>query len=201
MFKIRFFEGTRAKTFTQKSELFVRPDGTQIMQLTGTAWDPWRRELTVSEQLTPDDIRKLAGQMVTLSVSDGGQTPVITPYPVAIEYAKAYEDASNPAKVVLRWQPDGATDARMATATITPTGAGAGGIAVQSTLIYGPDAYGTIELGGTGKNVSVIIKPAGSSGALDPLNQRSTIAWKVRGFCTVILQQAFIMRIEHGATA
>jgi N4-gp56 family major capsid protein len=67
--------------------------------------------------------------------------------------------------------------------------------------VYGQDAFGTVELGGNGKNVEIIIKPVGSSGALDPLNQRGTIGWKVKGFCSVILQDDFIIRIESGATA
>ena len=52
-----------------------------------------------------------------------------------------------------------------------------------------------------GENVKIIINPPGSSGAADPLEQRGTIAWKVKGFCCAILQDAFIVRIEHGATA
>jgi N4-gp56 family major capsid protein len=87
------------------------------------------------------------------------------------------------------------------TAKIVPTGGGANGADVYSTLIYGADAFGDIELDGTGKNVSILINPPGSSGALDPLAQRGTIAWKVKGFCAVIIQDDFIVRIEHGATA
>jgi hypothetical protein len=49
--------------------------------------------------------------------------------------------------------------------------------------------------------VKIIINPPGSAGADDPLEQRGTIAWKVKGFCCVILQDAFIVRIEHGTTA
>lgn len=193
MFKVKFYEGTRAKTWDKLDELYYQSDGTAVTELTGTAWDPWRRELTISEQLSPDEIRKVAGMLVNVSAGGGI-------YPVQIEYAKAYESAAHPAKVILRWQPEGVTDADMASAHIGPTGTGLNSAVLQSTLIYGPDAYGTIELGGGGKNVSVIMKPAGSSGALDPLNQRATVAWKVRGFTTVILQQAFMVRIEHGAT-
>ena len=79
--------------------------------------------------------------------------------------------------------------------------AGAGSATVYGTVIYGQDAFGSIALGGEGGNVEIIIKPKGSSGANDPLDQRATIAWKVNGFCCTILQDAFIVRIEHGATA
>jgi N4-gp56 family major capsid protein len=71
---------------------------------------------------------------------------------------------------------------------------------VFGTLVYGQNAYGDIELDGNGGNVKVIINPPGSSGAADPLEQRGTIAWKVKGYCATILQDSFLVRIEHGAT-
>ncbi len=80
-------------------------------------------------------------------------------------------------------------------------GTGASNYEVHSTIVYGRDCAGSIELDGNGKNVEIIIKPNGSSGGADPLNQRATIAWKVKGFCATILQDAFIVRIEHGVTA
>ena len=84
---------------------------------------------------------------------------------------------------------------------LQPAGGGADGASVYGTVIYGADAYGAVSLGGNGGNVRVIINPPGSSGAADPLEQRGTIAWKVKGFAAAILQDAFIVRIEHGATA
>ena len=83
----------------------------------------------------------------------------------------------------------------------TVTIPGADGAPVFATVIYGQDAYGDVSLGGNGKNVRVIINPPGSSGAADPLEQRGTIAWKVKGFTTVILQDAYMVRVEHAATA
>ena len=82
-----------------------------------------------------------------------------------------------------------------------PAGCGASNYTVHSTIIYGKDFAGCIELDGTGKNVQVIINPPGSAGSADPLNQRGTVAWKVKGFCVTILQDAFGVRVEHGATA
>ena len=79
-------------------------------------------------------------------------------------------------------------------------GAGSGGADVHSTLIFGQDAYGTIKLEGGG-NLETILKPLGSSGAADPLNQRATVGAKVNGYAAVILDDAWIVRIEHGATA
>ena len=42
---------------------------------------------------------------------------------------------------------------------------------------------------------------SGSAGAADPLDQRGTIGWKVRGYTATILQDAYIVRLEHSVTA
>ena len=49
-------------------------------------------------------------------------------------------------------------------------------------------------------NIQIIVKPVGSSGSNDPLNQRGTIAWKVPHFACAIIQDDFIIRIEHGVS-
>ena len=84
---------------------------------------------------------------------------------------------------------------------LLPSGGGASSAKVFSTLVYGEDAFGTIELGGNGKNIEIIINPPGSAGSADPLSQLSTIAWKVKGFCTVVLQDDFLLCASSGATA
>ena len=107
-------------------------------------------------------------------------------------------DGAN-AKVCFRWATGSLTYAEGD--TIVPTGGGASGVDVHGTIVYGQDACGEVSLDGSGKNIQIIIKPAGSSGASDPLNQRGTAAWKVKGFCATILQDAFVVRIEHGVSA
>jgi hypothetical protein len=49
-------------------------------------------------------------------------------------------------------------------------------------------------------NFRVIIKPLGSSGSSDPLDQRGSIAWKVPNFAVAVIQDDFIVRIEHGVS-
>jgi N4-gp56 family major capsid protein len=71
---------------------------------------------------------------------------------------------------------------------------------VHVTLIYGENAAGSVALGGADKNVETIIMPPGSGGASDPLKQRGTIAWKVNGFAATILQDSWIIRLEHAVT-
>jgi N4-gp56 family major capsid protein len=50
-------------------------------------------------------------------------------------------------------------------------------------MAFGKDAYGVVQIqGGGGGNLAnpqVIVKPLGSGGTEDPLNQRSTIGWKI----------------------
>lgn len=76
-------------------------------------------------------------------------------------------------------------------------GAGAEGADVASTLVFGQNAYGAIDIDGGG-NVQAKIKPAGSAGSQDPLDQTSTVGWKVMAYACKILQPAFIQRIESG---
>ncbi len=75
------------------------------------------------------------------------------------------------------------------------TGAGTEGRDVGATLVFGKNAYGVIDV--EGNNLRSIIKPKGSAGTADPLDQISTIGWKVGGFSAKILQPLWIVRIEH----
>lgn len=65
---------------------------------------------------------------------------------------------------------------------------------VYATLVIGSNAYGVCPL--SGKAMENIIKPMGSGGTADPLNQRSTSGWKATT-TTKILNDAWMTRIEH----
>jgi N4-gp56 family major capsid protein len=65
---------------------------------------------------------------------------------------------------------------------------------VYATLIIAANAYGVCPL--SGNALQNIIKPIGSAGAADPLNQRATSGWKAIT-TTQILNQNWITRIEH----
>ena len=73
--------------------------------------------------------------------------------------------------------------------------AGADGIDVAATIIFGKDAYGLVDVAGSGA-VKTIVKPHGSAGTADPLDQRATVGWKAF-FTGKILQHPAIVRIEH----
>ena len=189
IYKVKFFESTNAMVFKAQTYIY----GTKT-SLTATAFDAATKCMTVSDSISEDDARAMTGMLVNVQITKSGSNSVT---PMCIERV----DATNK-KVYFRWVPASTTDWTTTNALkIVPYGGGASGADVYSTLIYGENAFGTIELGGTGRNVQIIINAPGSSGALDPLAQRGTIAWKVKGFCTVILQDDFIVRLESGATA
>ena len=189
IYKVKFFESTNAMVFKAQTYIY----GTKT-SLTATAFDATTKCMTVSDSISEDDARAMTGLLVNVQITKSSANSVT---PMCIERV----DATNK-KVYFRWVPASTTDWTTTNALkIVPYGGGASGADVYSTLIYGENAFGTIELGGTGRNVQIIINAPGSSGALDPLAQRGTIAWKVKGFCTVILQDDFIVRLESGATA
>lgn len=78
------------------------------------------------------------------------------------------------------------------------TGAGASSIDVYATLIFGRDAYGITRI--SGESLRNIVKPLGSAGTADPLEQRATTGWKAT-FVAKILNDDFIVRIEHAVAA
>lgn len=69
---------------------------------------------------------------------------------------------------------------------------------VHATLVCGEDAYGTVDIGGSG-SMETIIHSEGSTS--DPINQRITVAGKVPSFGCVILNENWLLRIEHCVTA
>jgi len=70
---------------------------------------------------------------------------------------------------------------------------------VHMTLVFGKDAYGVIDLGGGA--ITTIIKGRGSAGTDDPLDQRATAGAKVMAYTATILNDLWLLRIEHGVSA
>lgn len=191
IYKIKFFESTNAKIFTGDTYLF----GTTASLTAAAAVDVTNRTITVSATLTEDDARALAGKLVDVQYTASGTT---TKTPMCIERVDAAKKT-----IKFRWMPAASVTTNWTTTnnlTIVPTGAGASSAPVYSTLIYGQDAFGRVELGGKG-GFEMIYHEPGSAGANDPYNQRGTIAWKANAFCAAILNDDFIVRLESGATA
>lgn len=72
-------------------------------------------------------------------------------------------------------------------------GAGTGLIDVYCTLVFGANAYGITRV--SGEALRNIVKPLGSAGSADPLDQRATSGWKAT-FVAKILNESYIQRIE-----
>lgn len=78
-------------------------------------------------------------------------------------------------------------------------GAGSGGVDVASVIVLGKYAYGYTSF--KGAKPRVIVKPVGSAGTADPLEQISTVGWKMDGFGVKLLQPEYAVRIECGISA
>ena len=100
---------------------------------------------------------------------------------------------------------------RYLTSTIFLPFAGAGGavgstglrstsssIDVYPILIFGRDAFGMVPLKGKSSMTPMVVNPKPAAG--DPLAQRGTVGWKL-WTGTVILQDAFMARLEVGCTS
>ena len=191
LYRVKFFESTNAKVFSTQSYLYGTTSSLTLVSL-----DTAARAIVVSESITEEDARALTGKLVNVSDTVSGTTTLT---PMCVERVEAAKK-----RVIFRWMPESTVTANWTaanSAAIVPTGGGASGADVYATLIYGQNAFGDVELGSGGRNIKIIINPPGSAGAEDPLEQRGTVAWKVRGFTSVILQDAFLVRVEHGATA
>ena len=73
---------------------------------------------------------------------------------------------------------------------------GGEGEEVASVIVLGRNAYGYTSW--KGAKPRVIVKPVGSAGTTDPLDQISTVGWKMDGFGVKLLQPEFAVRILCG---
>lgn len=69
---------------------------------------------------------------------------------------------------------------------------------VYPILYFGRDAFGIVPLKGKSSMTPMVVNPKPAPG--DPLGQRGTVGWKL-WTTTIILQEAFMARLESAATA
>jgi len=81
------------------------------------------------------------------------------------------------------------TNASSTTGTLVTT--------VYRTLIFGQHAYAMTRI--SGEALKNVVKPLGSAGSADPLEQRATSGWKAT-YVAKILNNAFIGSIEHAVS-
>ncbi len=73
-------------------------------------------------------------------------------------------------------------------------------ISVHQAYAYGKGAYSCVNLENGAGKPEIIVKPNGSAGTGDPLNQRATAGWK-SAFTAVITQPLALVRVETGVKA
>ena len=170
---VRFVETSEAKIFTAK-DLTASARNLTVVSVSG-------KVITVAEAISASDAEKLAGRKILIK---GAQYTVVS--------------ASNTEGTIT--VSEDLETGSMAPAdgdVIYPGEAGAKGRDVYSTLVLGKDAYGVTEIDGGGlKN---IVKPLGSGGTADPLDQRATTGWKALT-TTKILVDEYMVRIETAST-
>ena len=191
--KIKFFEVDNAKIFMSESYLY----GAKAYLTASADFDAANRTMTVSDTISEDEGRELTGKMVYVQYTDSG-TDYVTP--MCVERVYPAEK-----KIVFRWVPakdvtDEWTTAQ--TLKVVPSGGASNGDEVHATIVYGTRAFGMVNLGGKSKNppIRIIWQRPGSAGSDDPLAQKGTVAWKVPHFACAVLQDDFIIRIEHGVS-
>ena len=194
LYKVKFFEVDNGKIFENETYLY----GSKEYLTASANFDATNRIMTVSDSISVDEARELTGKMVYVQYTKS-ETAYKTP--MCIE--KVWPDSG---KILFRWVPaSSVTDEWVTTQAlkVVPSGGAANGDEVHASIIYGQHAYGLVKLGGgKGKpNIRIIVKPLGSSGSDDPLDQRGTIGWKVKHFACAVIQDDFICRVEHGVSA
>ena len=66
---------------------------------------------------------------------------------------------------------------------------------IHIAFAYGKDSYACVDLEGGAGKPEIIVKPNGSAGTNDPLNQRASAGWK-NCFTAVITQPMALVRVE-----
>ena len=175
LFGVVFVESTEAKIFTQsvRNSVSASTANSKTFVLANT---PTQEEIEYLS--TPGNTIMIGSDEYTLAASN--------PYNSATQTVTLTESVSLTEGAVV-WSPD------VASADAEGSGIGRN---VHCSLVFGKDAYGVIDVEGKGA-VQLIVKPHGSSGTADPLDQRATIGAKVTAYTCAILNDLWLVRIEH----
>ena len=185
---VKFYETNMPMTFSAESYLYD-----SVASLAISAYDATAKRLTIAA--TAIDSGKNSEALAHFCRVMAGKMITVKTFPAVVDYCCV--EGSN-VHVFLRWI--GGAYSYSSSDTITPAAANSTLGTVHGTVVYGQDYAGCISLTG-GKNVRMIAKGLGSSGTEDPLDQRGTLGWKVKGYTATILEDAFIVRIEHAVSA
>lgn len=170
---VRFVETSEAKVF-QAEDLSAASRTFTVSSVSG-------KVITVSQSFTAEDAaalvnRKIIINGVVYTVTEASNTNSTLTVKETLATGSLVPAASNP---------------------VYPGEAGAEGRNVYSTLIIGANAYGVTEIEGGG--LRNIVKPLGSGGTADPLDQRATTGWKALK-TTKILVDEYMVRVETASS-
>ncbi len=172
-----FIESTEAKIFRaenlRNAETLEKGDP-ETLTVASVANN---KHITIKEDLSEHDTAALYGRSIQINGFD-----------YSIESISPGE-AGN-AQIFVRENLDPSVTAD---SIIYPSGAGAEGRNIYSTLFIGQNAYGVTNI--TGGGLETILKQKGSAGTGDPLDQRSTVGWKATQTAE-ILSPEFMVRVE-----
>ena len=195
IYNVKFFEVDNAKVFTSQTYLY----GTKQYLTAYANFDAANKTMTITDTMSEDEAREITGKLVYVQYLDSA-TPVNTLMCIERVYPSG---TANQTKIVFRWVPGTSVTDEWTTSNtlkVVPTGGG-NSVDVHATIVYGTNAFGCVKLGGKGKpNIQMIVKAPGELGS-DPLNQRGSVGWKVGFFAAAVLQDDFIVRIEHAVSA
>ncbi len=178
LFGVVFVEATEAKVYSQSVYNAVNANtsssATFVLKNAPDA-------KAVAYLSTPGNKIMIGSNEYTLAAED--------PYTAATKTVKLTSSASLTANDVVYSKDAGAPDASTHKAPD-----------IHATLIFGADAYGVVDVAGSGA-METIIKPRGSAGTTDPLDQRSTVGAKVAAYAAKVLNPLWLVKIEHGVSA
>lgn len=207
LYGVRFVETTKAKVYEAEN----------IMDASSETGHVHKKVVTMTT--ISSDAYVISGSTYTLQVTatatelgangiadigDGTHFIVVAGQKIKISSAEAAATASNGTILTLDAKIGSYASKSADLNGITVYGPGGGKTAndIGATLIFGRDAYGVVDLGSVdaagNKAFEVIVKPKGAGD--DPLNQRATVGWKAPGYTAAILNQAWLVRVEHGMT-
>ena len=185
LFGVVFIETPEAKRFD------ATPLCAASASLTALSYISATKVITVAEALTEADAAALIGRdIVVKDVSADTDT-----YDTATVKA-AYSGSAGSAYIQLS---SALSFTPAENDKIYDADCGCENTSVNSTIVFGKDAFGVVDIEGEGA-FKTIFKPKGSAGTGDPLDQRWTAGWKASGFTAAILQDLWMVRIEHGFT-
>lgn len=183
LFGVVFVETPEAKRFE------CTPLSKASASLTVSGYVSSTKIISVQETITEEDANALTGRDIIIKDVDGNNY-------VTVKIASAGAGSSGNGYV----QIVGALDFTPASGDILfDADCGFENTPVNSTIIFGKDAFGVVDIEGE-DSFKTIFKPKGSAGTGDPLDQRWTAGWKASGFTAAILQDLWMVRIEHGFT-